>query len=240
VLLRGIGLLLLGAALSVPAQAGQVVTGATITHPVGAFVRYDLSRDLGSGFSAGLYDEFLFYSNGVGLTLAWRADPAWIRFTLDLGVEPGWFMQLAPNAPYRENGERQFGLRTLVRPRIHLNIRNDRWWLYGRTTGLYRGRDFREADSFKGIAIKNEMSIDQAYALMRRIGGADPVAVWFYVEHTVGYLRGFGVRPNRFSAGFVSEDWPRTGVGLNLDLYYSIAAPPIEGPGVVANWFIAW
>jgi hypothetical protein len=128
----------------------------------------------------------------------------------------------------------------LVRPRIALNIRNARWWLYGRTTGRYRGRDFREADTFQGIAIEDEFSIDQAYALMRRVGGSDPVAVWIYVEHTVGYLRGFGARPNRFSVGVVSEDWPWAGLGLNLDLYYSVAAPPLEGPGLVANWIFVW
>jgi len=222
------------------AEARESITGVVITNPVGAYMRYDVDVPVGGGFEVGLFDEFLFYSNTAGLKLGWATTPEWLRLTVDLGVDPGWFMKLAPDESYREEGERTFGVRYLVRPQLLINIRSDQWWLYGRTTGVYRHRDFREADTFQGISLGKEASIEQAYALMRRIGGTAPAAIWVYLEHTVGALRDFGTRPNRISAGVFTEEWPWSQVVLNLDLYYSFAASPLAGPGALFTWVAVW
>jgi len=222
------------------AEARESITGVVITNPVGAYVRYDVDTPVGGGFEVGLFDEFLFYSNAVGLKLGWSATPAWLKLTVDLGVDPGFFLKLAPGESYRDEGERTFGVRYLVRPQLLINIRSDKWWLYGRTTGVYRHRNFREADTFQGISLGKELSLEQAYALMRRVGGTSPASIWVYLEHTVGTLRDFGTRPNRVSAGVITEEWPWSQVILNLDLYYSFAAPPLAGPGALVTWGLLW
>ena len=234
---------LLLAILTTPAYAPaqqQTLTGALITHPVGAYVRYDVDTPLGYGVDIGLFNEFLFYSNQVGVQLGVETTPAWLKLTLDLGVDPGVFLKLSPDEPYREDGKRDFGVRYLVRPQLLINLRSEQWWLYSRTTGIYRHRGFREADTFQGIALGNELSVEQAYALMRRVGRTGPRATWLYIEHTVGHLRSYGIRPNRISGGVITERWPWSNAILNLDLYYSLAAPPLSGPGALLTWVVTW
>lgn len=237
--------------LSTPALAEEVeddglhhlITGAVIINPEGAFLRYDVGWDLGDGFTLGLYDEFLVFANGVGLQLSWHTDPAWLEVHVDAGAEPGFFLKLEPGQGKGDVTTRTFGVRYLVKPQLNLNIRDSEWWLYSRTTGIYRYRSERQEEVFRDLVLDDEWSIEQASALMYRFAGAKPglgVSWWGYGEHTVGRIRGQGVIPNRLSGGLIVEGWPTRQATLNLDVFYSYARVPLDGWGTIASWFIRW
>ena len=153
----------------------------------------------------------------------------WLAFTVEGGVEPGFFK--TPDDP-----DRSFGWRTLVRGVLDLNIRSDDYWLYWRTTALYRHRGFEEDATFRELVLDEERSVEQATAVMRRVADR----VWVYGEYTVGYIGDIGVYPNRPSAGVVVERWPWPETGFNLDVYYSLVAPPLDGLGGLLVMWCAW
>lgn len=234
-----------GAPTAVAAQPSpdtHLLTVAAITLPVGASLRYDWLRALGepshAGARAGLYASYLFYSVELGARVGWAAVPEWLELHLDLGAEPGFFRKLDPAAvpadpPGRGDVPRTFGARWVARAQANLNLRFGRVWLYGRTTALFRWRDFLEDDVFNRIRIRTEASLEQATAAMYRVFGDDrAAAVWAYAEYTVGGVLDVGVRPHRGSGGVVVERFPVDSVTVNVDLFYS-GVRDFRGPGVI-------
>lgn len=226
----------------------HTITGALIVNPAGLYVRYDLRIPLADGFSVGFLNNWQVYGNGVGLQLRWQTEPAWFETHLDLSTEPGIYLQRPPGARIgaeldagAEDGERTFGWRHNATWQTNVNIRTDAYWLYSRTTLLYRLRDFVEADTFGRMQIGDERSIEQATAVMRSLARwSDGGRLWAYLEYTVGGVLDVGTRPNRPSAGLIIEGWPYDGATLNLDAFYSVAAGSLAGPGLIAAWWFRW
>jgi len=210
-------------------------SGAVITTPVGAYARYDHSLRLGdTDLWLGFFDTFLFYADAAGAQLAWRTEPAWLDLHVDAAAEPGFYVH-APDT------DRTFDWRFLLSPQLDLNLIFGDVWLYSRTTGVFRHRAFREDDTFQGLTLGDERSIEQATAVLIRVTGhAGNTALWLYAEHTIGGIAGAGVRPNRPSGGAVLEGWPTAGVTLDLDAFYSFAPAPTHGPGALFAWWIDW
>ncbi|MFN3201466.1 MAG: hypothetical protein ACE366_23895 [Bradymonadia bacterium] len=240
-------LVALGALAASPVLADDphhTLTGALIVNPEGLFLRYDAGWDVGDdGFGLALYNEWLVFANGLGVQLSYKTDPAWLEFHVDAGAEPGFFLKLGPDQGKGDVTTRTYGLRWLVRPQMNLNIRTSDWWLYSRTTGVYRHRGFRQEEIFRDLILDEEWSIEQASALMYRFAGALPgqgVSWWGYGEHTVGRIRGQGVIPNRVSGGVILEGWPTSSALLNLDVFYSYARVPLDGWGGIVSWYIRW
>ena len=196
----------------------------------------------------GLLDTWLVYADAVGASAQWRAEPAWLEAHLDLAVEPGFFLKRPPGTPTGPGadgtlglGDRDFGWRAAATGQINVNLQGPRWWLYSRTTGVARHRaGFVEEDTFADMRIGRELSIEQATAVLRRVAGTELAGWWVYAEHTVGGVDGVGVRPHRISAGVVTASWPAPGASLNLDVFYSVAPPPLDGPGAIFSWAVRW
>ena len=237
------------ALLAGPAGAvEQLVSGALILHPEGLYVRYDARFPLGGGLSVGVFDSWQVYGNGVGVQLGWQADPAWIETHVDVSAEPGYYVQRPDDARIgpgidgtADAADRAFGWRGVAAWQTQINLRSGGFWLYSRTTALARLRSFVEADTFQQQQVGHELALDQATAAMGRIAGDDAHAAWWiYGEYTVGGVLDVGTRPHRVSAGVIAERWPADAVTLNLDLFYSVAPSPLDGPGLIAAWWIRW
>ena len=226
----------------------HTISGALIINPAGLYVRYDLRVPLAYGFSIGLLNNWQVYGNGVGVQLRWQTEPAWFETHLDLSTEPGFYLQRPPGArigaeldPGAEDGDRTFGWRHNATWQTNINIRSDAWWLYSRTTALYRLRDFVEADTFGRMQIGDEASLEQATAIMRSVARwGEAARLWAYLEYTVGGVLDVGNRPNRPSAGFIVEGWPYDGASLNLDAFYSVAPGSLAGAGLITAWWFRW
>ena len=237
-----------------PSLWAHAVSGGLQVNPLGTAIRYDLSRKLPQGFRWSVFDNYLVYSNEVGTAFGWEMNPALVEAHVEAAVEPGFFIQARKfGSPTTGDGllaggERVFGWRGILRAQLNINLQLNRVWLYSRTTGMLRFRDFIEEDTFQGIRIRHERWFEQATAVMIRYAGSPPPPAdaiptqdshWAYVEYTVGVIDGFGSRPNRVSVGTVNERWPWQSTTINLDLYYSFAPEPIDGPGLIfAYWVV--
>lgn len=238
-----------------PVELDHTISGGVQLNPVGTAHRYDLSRALGEGFRAGLFDNWQVYSNEIGFGFGWAMTPELVEAHVDLAAEPGFFIHAGDVESAMSGsddglaaaGPRTFGWRGIARAQINVNLQLERIWLYSRTTGMLRFRDFTERDTFQGIEIRQERFFEQALAVMMRFAGAPPPPMgsdggpashWAYAEYTVGTIDGFGARPNRLSLGVVSERWPWTATTFNLDVYYSFAPAPIDGPGLILAYWI--
>ncbi len=237
-----------------PNGATQTLNGGVITNPAGLYTQYTYSVPVGDeGLRLGAFSNFQVYSNEFGVQFQYLTDPAFFEVHLDLAFEPGVFRKLPrsrreepitdENAP-----ERTAGWRAIVRLQSNFNLQLAFFWFYSRTTAQLRYRNFVEQDTFNLVTIEREWSIEQATATFFRLTGTPPALVspakpgpslWTYVEYTVGGIRDVGTRPNRVSAGLLSENWPGEGTVLNLDLYYSFAEP-IDGPGAIFVYWIKW
>lgn len=231
----------------------HTISGGLQVNPLGTAIRYDLTRKLPEGFRWSVFDNYLVYSNEVGFAFGWEMNPALVEAHIEAAAEPGFFIQARSfNAPTTGDGllaggERVFGWRGSLRAQVNINLQLHRIWLYSRTTGMLRFRDFIEEDTFQGIRIRQERWFEQATAVMVRFAGSPPPprdvtpidnSHWAYVEYTVGAIEGFGSRPNRLSVGVVNERWPWRSTTLNLDLYYSFAPKPIDGFGLIFAYWV--
>lgn len=237
-------------------------SGGLITNPTGLFVRHDYSLAttllpslLGEGFwgdfEVGVYHLYQVFSNEFGTQLAWQTDPPLLRLSLDMGIEPGAFIAVDPSQPgvtYDTNSERSFHLRGILRAQALVNFKLESFWIYSRSTMLWRDRDFVEYDAFQEVNLQREVQLEQATALFLPVVELPALAkkeglrstLWGYGEYTVGTLVGTDVRPNRVSVGIVTENFPAPYVGVNLDVFYSFANAPITGPGVIFVYFFAF
>ncbi len=229
-------------------EGRDMLSGALILNPEGLYARYDHGEPLAdSGFWVGGFATFLFYSNELGVQLQYITDPALVEVHLDLAFEPGFFRKVPTGQPPQgEDAGRTAATRFVARAQSNINLQLDHVWLYSRTTALYRHRDFLEDDTILELQIAREYSLEQAAAAFVRLAGTppsqsaapEPAGLWLYAEYTLGGILDVGTRPNRVSLGLLSEDWPRRGTTLNLDLFYSFAAP-IDGPGLIFAWWVA-
>ncbi len=231
---------------------------AFISNPGGYSLRHDILLITGALPSAfdlpvlgdvavGGYNAYYVFSDEMGLSAVWEFDPAFLRFGLDLGIEPGRFIILDDDdldRPVDEKSQltRRAGARYVGRLVTNGNLRYGGFWIYTRNTLWYRYRPFREWDfRFEFAYDRHEIGIEQAQALMFNIfdppswGRKDrPDAhLWLYGEYTVGYIYPGGVMPNRVSMGVLTENFPITGYGFNLDVFYSFAREPQDGLGVI-------
>ena len=215
------------------ASVSHAITGAAITLPPGAYLRYDLTAPLGeSGLRAGPYASYLVYSAEVGGSLGWATDPAWLEAHVDLGFEPGFFLEVGDES-------RELRWRAVVRGQVNLNLQLRDVWIYARSTALYRFRNFEEDDVFQKLRLRHELSFEQAVAPIFRLAGLAPgPALWVYPEYTIGVIEG-ELQPHRASVGAILERWPSEAVMLNLDLFWSFV-PGLDGPGAILAWWIRW
>lgn len=230
-----------------PPPAWEIVnatTGAVITQPIGAFVRHDVRlKPAGSPFHVGVFDSYLIVSNEVGVQAGVTTNPAFLGLTLEAAVEPGFYVKAPrpgepPADPDLEEA-RSFGVRRSVRAQANTNLRSGPYWLYGRTTGSARFRDFVEDDPFREILIEDEWGFEQATAFLYNVGSEAP-AFWVYGEYTVGAIDRVGTTPNRVSCGVISEKWLLDGLSMDLDFFYALDEHPRRGPGVIFAWWYLW
>jgi hypothetical protein len=231
-----------------PPQPTHSLTGGLITNPIGLYTQYTYSHPLGDdGWRLGAFHNFLVYSGEFGLQLQYVTDPAFWEIHLDLAIEPGVFRQLpSRDAKGPEPAERTPGTRAIARLQSNLNLQLAHIWFYSRTTALLRYRDFLEEDTIQRLVIAREWSLEQATATFFRVAGTPPLltspnppgpALWTYLEWTIGGVRDVGARPNRLSAGLLTERWLSRDLVLNLDFYYSFAQD-LEGPGLIlVYWY---
>jgi hypothetical protein len=231
-------------------KASHSLTGGVITNPAGLYTQYTYSHPLGrDGWYLGAFSNFLVYSNELGAQLQYKTDPAYLEVHLDLAFEPGVFRQLpGRSAQGSDPPARTAGWRAVGRAQSNLNLQFAWIWFYSRTTALLRYRNFVEQDTIQNLVLEREWSIEQATATFFRLAGTPPVlvspnsagpALWTYAEWTVGGLWGVGTRPNRLSAGLLTERWPWPGAVFNLDFYYSFAQG-IRGPGAIFVYWLYW
>lgn len=217
----------------------QQISGAVITLPVGGYLRYDWTSHRQSGVRFGLFTTNAIFSEEIGLQLGWIADPPFFEAHLDLAAEPGVYLQL--DDPEDETpAERTFGWRRIARGQINFNLRFGDWWIYSRTTGFGRYRDFVEHDEFRSIRIGNEYSIEQATAPIYRAGTAGKASFWIYAEHTVGAVDGVGVVPHRVSTGLITERWLLDGLSMNVDVFWSFEKNTGRGAGGIFAWWMSF
>jgi len=111
-MLKGVFCLMICASLAFPAAADDTLedgrfsgSGGFITNPTGLFLRHDYSLAttllptiLGEGFwgdvEVGVYHLYQVFSNEFGAQLAWQTEPALLRLSLDMGFEPGAFIEV--------------------------------------------------------------------------------------------------------------------------------------------------
>jgi hypothetical protein len=170
--------------------------------------------------------------------------PEFLEVHLEAALEPGFYIHLPKDGIPPGAGppsKRTLDLREVVRAQANLNLRWDRYWIYGRSTAEARFRNFHEYDEFREIEVeRQEYSFEQAIAPIYRVGPLDGPGYWLYGEYTVGAVRDVGTLPHRVSAGIITEEWLAKGLSLDLDLYYSFAKDPGPGPGVIFAWWYAW
>jgi hypothetical protein len=194
----------------------------------------------------GAFLDWQVYSVAVGPSLSFKTEPRWLDLRADFALEPGYFIRAdgtqEVGGGLRRSEDREPGLRALVRLQSNMNLRFDRFWIYGRTTAWYRYRGFREADTFLGITQRQELGLEHASAVMVRAGDSVFLGTpWIYAEYTHGVLRGHTPRPSRLSAGVVSEGVLVDQLTVNIDFFYSFADQPLDGLGlIVAYWFRFW
>lgn len=218
--------------------------GAMIVNPLGLFVRYDASRDMGGGLKLGLFSNWQVYGNGFGAQIRYETDPLWFETHLDLSTEPGWYNQLSADDrigagidPGNDAIDRTFGWRHNLTWQTNINIRTASWWLYSRTTAILRLRDFIEADTFTQMQVQTELSIEEAAALGYSLWHVGDRRFWVYAEHTIGGVWLVGTRPNRPSLGLILENVPKDTV-FNLDVFYSFAPGTLAGLGAIGAWWV--
>ena len=268
-MLKGVFCLMICASLAFPAAADDTLedgrfsgSGGFITNPTGLFLRHDYSLAttllptiLGEGFwgdvEVGVYHLYQVFSNEFGAQLAWQTEPALLRLSLDMGFEPGAFIevdQTQSGVIYDTDSTRASHLRRILRAQALVNFKLDSFWIYSRSSVLFRDRDFVEYDAFQEVTLQREVQLEQATALFLPVVELPALAkkdglrsrLWGYGEYTVGTLLGTDVRPNRVSMGVVTENFPAPYVGVNLDVFYSFANAPITGPGVIFVYFFAF
>lgn len=220
----------------------QTVSGAIITRPVGAYLRYDWRQRLGSTpIRLGLFDSFLILSNEFGASVGIATTPEWLEVHVEAAAEPGFYVHLpaAGLAAGQPEPPRTFDWRYVVRGQANGNLIFDRWWIYSRSTALVRFRPFREDDVFREVQVRNETDVEQATALLFNLTPhPDRPAFWVYGEYTVGSVYNVGMIPHRVSGGVITERFLHRDLSLDLDVFYSIADKPSRGPGVIlAAWF---
>ena len=144
------------------------------------------------------------------------------------GVEPGWFF----SADDPDAG-RRFAVHPLGRGRIELNMRDDHFWLYSRSTGLYRRRSFAEHDPYRGADFGlDEWSVEQSVALMGCLARQGERRWWLYFEGTLEAAVGVGWLDRMPRAGVLVEQLaPR--ISVDLDLYWSLMDTAVGGPGAL-------
>lgn len=231
----------------------HLISGGLQYNPLGTGHRYDLTRPLDGGFRVGLYSYFQVYSNSVGAQVGYTNRLGWLETHLDVAIEPGFFVRNedVPAGTVPEQGiilkaPRKFGTRRILRWQTNVNIKLDHIWIYSRTTAMLRSRDFIHFDEFQGIIVQHERWFEEAFALMRRVGGHPPGPAaenglpshWLYAEYTIGVLDGYGSRPNKPSIGYIGERWPWPSTTFAFDVYYSFAPEPIDGPGFIFAYFV--
>jgi len=220
-------------------EYSQQFSGAIITLPAGGYLRYDWSSLRSSGVRFGLFTTFAVFSEEVGMQLGWIADPPFLEAHIDLAAEPGVYRQL-DGLEDDSFPERTFGWRRIARGQVNLNLRFGPWWIYSRTTGLGRYRDFVELDEFRSFRVGNEYSIEQATAPIYRVGTSGKGSFWVYAEHTIGGVDHIGIAPHRVSTGVITERWLLDGLSMNVDVYWSFEETTGRGAGVILAWWMSY
>lgn len=223
--------------LAAAALAGPELGFAARTRPAGAAVfaavygRAAASRSATTDLGAAFDVYFL-----------WGEADARVRETIlggflvlsaSAGAEPGFFL---PDGD--RDGPRRATVRPIGRAQLDLNVRNDAFWLYGRSNVLGRVHPFREWDPFRYQVFDGpELTHENAVALMasptRRATGKP----WFYVEGIAQDAWGIGPIDRNVRAGVIVEKLTPA-LTLDADGYWSFMDNGLGGPGLFAILFV--
>lgn len=207
-------------------QVKPVFMLAGRSRPAGAGVTITLPVDFGpiaAGPAFGLYYYWYELDLFVQKTVlgGFFVGSGWV------GWEPGWF--IPADDP---EGSRVWGPRALARARVEFNLRNDHFWVYTRSTGVFRDRAFPEYDPYRGAVLDTEWSGEQSVALLACPIRQGERRWWLYAELTLEAEAEAGWLERMPRAGLIVEQLV-PGVTIDLDVYYSLMGPPLGGLGVL-------
>ncbi len=148
------------------------------------------------------------------------------------GVEPGFFVRDTDR-----EGPRSFALRPIGRAQVELNVRDDRFWVYGRSNMLVRNHPFAEWDPFRYQVFDGpEVTHENALALMASPSGTSERKLWFYAEGIAQDSWGVGPIDRNVRVGVIGEKMTPS-LSFDVDGYWSFMDNGLGGPGVFGILF---
>lgn len=242
----------------------QSSTAGFIVNPLGLWLRHDLAVDTrllptllgGEGvygdLRVGGFAQWLVYSTEFGVRLSWLTKPELLILASEAAVDAGRFIEEVDGKAI-DLDVRVPHVRVRLSTQALVNVKLDEWWFYSRSTAALRLRNFVEVDPYQNLIIEDELDLEQATALMKRLFPLRPLfgthaatsQLWLYGEYTVGVVVDLNadrqlLRPHRVSLGFIAENFPARGAALNLDVFWSFTDAPQQGPGVIALYGFAF